>query len=86
MGDFRATIKIQFKMGDFRDATDMWINWSPDSSGYPGVDQRILDWFENAGEKGSESIRQGMDNYRPKVMPDDEERAEYERLKAKFES
>ncbi len=45
MGDHRADIKIKFSMyGETRDA-DMWINWSAEDN---GVDQRVIDFFEQS--------------------------------------
>lgn len=79
MGDHRADIKIKFSMyGETRDA-DMWINWSPDD--YHGVDQRVMDFFEQAAR---EMRAKAYDPLFEKP-PEDPERKEYERLKAKFE-
>ena len=88
MGDHRADIKIKFSMyGETKEA-NMWINWSPDSSEVPGVDQRVIDFFV-------QSWKAMYDRYwtdyevelaqRRKKEADELERLEYERLKAKFE-
>jgi hypothetical protein len=79
MGDHRADIKIKFSMYGEEKKADMWINWSPEDS---GVDQRVIDFFEQAAR---EMYNKGYLPLLVKEVEEDPERAEYERLKAKFE-
>jgi hypothetical protein len=57
MGDFRASIKIEFSMGSIKDHVDMWINWSPDDT---GVDPRVTEWIEGRAEKAVAEIRENI--------------------------
>lgn len=88
MGDHRADIKIKFSMyGETREA-DMWINWSPGSSDCDDVDQRVIDFFRNAYlEMRAEydALFWEEEKRRQELAQEVAERAEYERLKAKFE-
>jgi hypothetical protein len=44
MGDHRATIKIDFKFHGKHYKMNSWVNYN----GYNGVDERIIEFFENA--------------------------------------
>ena len=81
MGDFRASIKINVEMGGVKDKTDMWINWSPNDD---GVDDRVISFFRNWSEKATNKIRGDIEDGFA-ANEEARERAQYERLKAKFE-
>ena len=86
MGDHRASIKIEFSMYGETKKADMWINWSP--SDYQGVDQRVIDFFEQSAQEMSAKYweQQYRAERRQKKKDEEEaERKEYERLKSKFE-
>lgn len=88
MGDHRASIKIEFSMyGETKNA-DMWINWSDYSSEVSGVDQRVIDFFRD----GHNEFREvhDLERFRREAQAqtrkrEAEEKATYEKLKAKFE-
>lgn len=87
MGDHRASIKIEFSMYGDTKKTDMWINWSPDSSDCHGVDQRVLDFFsESAHAMRSKFWEQQLREEKryAKLAAEESELKEYERLKAKY--
>lgn len=87
MGDHRATVKVEFSMYGETKKCNMWINWSP-SSDYEGIDQRVLDFFTESYnqmyfkqlEYESREARKSLER-----VAEQQERQEYERLKAKFE-
>ena len=87
MGDHRASIKAEFSMYGETKKCDMWINWSPDSSDYQGIDQRVLDFFHNAAHEMKERYYEEQATYVARyraLQLEEHERKEYERLKAKF--
>lgn len=84
MGDFRASIKIEFEMGGVKKKQEWWINWSPEDD---GVDRRITEWISEAAEEGEARIRESMyrdEREAEKRRNEQAERDEYERLKLKF--
>lgn len=83
MGDHRASIKIEFSMYGETKKADMWINWSPDTSECSGVDQRVIDFFQEAY---AQMYSKHWEDYHDALERENEraERKEYERLKAKF--
>ena len=87
MGDFRASIKIEFSMGDVKDKADFWINWSPDEE-FGGIDRRIGKWIYDIADRGSARIRESMyEGLREQGAreTEKEERAELARLKSKYD-
>lgn len=48
MGDHRADVKITFDFHGKKYEYDAWINYQ----GYDGVDQRIIEFFENSWSDG----------------------------------
>ncbi len=89
MGDHRASVTIHFEFhGHKASIDDAWWNWSPDSSGYPGVDQRVLDFFRAATEAGMQRWDKQMEQYWENELKESTERSErkqLETLKAKYE-
>ena len=88
MGDHRASIKAEFSMYGETKKCDMWINWSPDSSDYQGIDQRVLDFFHNAAHEMQARYYEEQAAYAAcyrELQLEERERSEYARLKAKFE-
>ena len=84
MGDHRANIKIEFSMYGHTRKADMWINWFPS----PDVDQRIIDFFRDAYLEVCDeydAICLKEEAKRQELAQEIAERAEYERLRAKFE-
>ena len=81
MGDHRVSLKVEFSMHGHEAKIDQWVNYTPDYA------ERIAEWLRVQIEKA-------MDNYleaewdagilRRKEV-EGRERAELERLKAKYE-
>jgi len=87
MGDHRANIKIEMEFHGVKDSCDMWVNYSPE--GCCGMDQRVIDFFERVYKKGMAKYDRQMAEYeaeRNKEAIEHAEKAELERLKAKYES
>ena len=84
MGDHRASIKIEFEMHGVRRECDMWINYYPE---YMGCDERVLAFFEEAYQAAMDAWNESIDDYEDRQRRETEraERAEYERLKKKFD-
>ena len=61
MGDFRASIKIKFELGDVCEEADMSINWWAEED--TGVDRRVTEWIASVAAKGERSVREGIANY-----------------------
>jgi hypothetical protein len=80
MSDFKVGIKLEFSGMGVDEKADMYINYFPDNSEAAGVDQRIIDWFRERWEEAYGKYRGDQEKDR-----DDEERREFERLKAKYE-
>lgn len=86
MGDFRASIKIEFSLGDHSAKNEWWINWSPNDE---GVDRRVIEWLSDQGDIGIAKIRQEIFDSQEKErtrVQEEKDRAEYERLKQKFDA
>lgn len=81
MTDFKVSIKISWEGMGVKDSTDMWINYTP-SSECPGLDARVIEFFRENWNKAYTRYQQGIDRHF--ATDEDDERAEYERLKAKF--
>lgn len=96
MGDFRATIRIEVEMfektyrfhpetGPFSNGA--WLNWSPDED--DGIDSRVREFFarmwEDAQQRHAELVHESRREEREREA-ETRDRAEYERLKAKFQS
>lgn len=85
MGDHRVSIKATFEMHGVKDKIDWWLNWSDD------IPQRVHDWVEGQKEKAMQKFWDEDAEYQErkvreqKEAEDTKERAEYERLKAKFD-
>lgn len=87
MGDYRASIKIEWSAMGFNHKADMWINYSPNTSECPDIDQRVIDFFREAWTKSYEKFHEEENKAAAtaaKREREKSERAEYERLKAKF--
>lgn len=85
MGDHRCSFKATFEMHGIKDSCDMYINWSPDGD---GVDRRITEWIEGLASKAMAKWHNEVEAERlerTKNESEAAERAQYERLKAKFE-
>lgn len=87
MGDFRASIKIEFSMCGIERKCDMWINWSPEDG--PGtLDRRVTEFFEEASLAGYAKFHEELskaDEENQARRKEEADRAEYARLKAKYE-
>lgn len=88
MGDHRASIKIEVEMHGVKDKADMWVNWSPREYDCPGVDYRVIEFFQNWSARAMEK----WDNEQWKAGEEDRERkqretelAELARLKSKYQ-
>ena len=87
MGDHRASIKIEMEFHGVKDKCDMWINYWPEGS--CNMDQRVIDFFDRVYQKGMDIYQDEVNKYeaeRDKAEIEANEKAEYERLKTKFES
>lgn len=87
MGDHRASIKIEFSIYGETYKHDSWINWSVGSSEVHEVDQRIIDFFRDSyidARAKFDEENDVADEKRRIASAEAHERAEYERLKAKF--
>ncbi len=87
MGDHRASVKIEFSIYGEKYTMDSWINWSVGGQHVREVDDRVIEFFQNsyldARDKWEEAS--GEADRRRKEEAEAVERAEYERLKKKFE-
>jgi hypothetical protein len=88
MGDSRANIKIELSIYGYEfEPYNASINWTVGGDIYE-IDQRVIDYlvsaYLKARAKYDESMR-GDHVARERVETERKERAEYERLKAKFE-
>lgn len=85
MGDHRFSFKATFEMHGIKDSCDMWGNWSPRDE---GVDHRIIEWISGLADKAMAKWHEEVEQDRleaTKEAREKAERAEYDRLKAKFE-
>lgn len=82
MGDFRVTVKLEFRGMGIERKQEMWINYYPDNSEAEGVDQRIIDQFRTWWK---EAYAKYHANMMEPEQPEDPEFIEYQRLKKKFE-
>lgn len=85
MGDHRCGIKIEFDAHGKVYKTDMNINYFDNGD---GIDQRVVDWFSecwgDAFSRYNGQIYEAMKEQR-KREEEHYERAQLERLKAKYE-
>lgn len=88
MGDSRASVKIDFSIYGKSYKYDGWINWFTEEYDGNYIDQRILEFFD----KSYRDARWDYDEAsrieakrRAAQGLEDEERAELNRLKAKYE-
>lgn len=82
MSDFKVSIKLSWRGMGVEESTDMYINYWEDSECH-GVDQRVIDFFRATWEKAYAQYKDGVAEYIENAEAA-AERAEYERLKAKF--
>jgi hypothetical protein len=82
MGDHRATIKIHFIMHDVDAKQEWWINWSPGES-IPAVDPRVTEWLAKQAQNALDGYHNAESERRTREI-EEKERAEYQRLKAKY--
>lgn len=85
MGDHRAEIKIEFTIHGKTYKQEWWINWWANDD---GVDQRIVDWLANCWEDAYMRYNEGVNKIlekEEKERIEAEEKAELERLQAKYE-
>lgn len=83
MGDWRAQVQIKFSLRGIERECDMSINWDMDSP----VDQRVVDFFEEARQAALDKVyEEEWENGEASRQREEEarDRAEFERLKAKF--
>lgn len=84
MGDHRVSIKATFEMHGVKEKLDWWLNWSDE------IPQRVSDWVEQQKEKAMQKLLAEDAEYQEqkareqRAADEANERAEYERLKAKF--
>lgn len=85
MGDSRFHLKAEFEIYGEKFEWDASLNWCADSG---EIDERIRDWFlscyDSAYEKYQDQIYEA-DRERREKAEEVSERAELERLKAKYE-
>lgn len=86
MGDhrFSITVKMTFH-GAEGEIKDGWFNWD---GGRDGIDSRIIRLLEDVRDQGFSNYDRDTEKYlaeQRKGATSEAERAEYERLKAKFE-
>lgn len=86
MGNHRFTITIKMTFHDEKgEIKDGWFNWD---GGRDGIDSRIIKLIENVRDRGFAKYDRDMETYwaeQNKGEKEKAERAEYERLKAKFD-
>jgi hypothetical protein len=85
MGDHRASIKVKFEMHGHKAEQDWWINWHDEGE---GCDRRIIDWFRAQSGIAMSRYDAAMAEHfaeQHKAETEAAERAELERLKAKYE-
>ncbi len=86
MGDHRVSITIKMSFHGAKDElVDGWFNWD---GGRDGIDSRILKFIEAVRDRGFEIYDHDMEKYwreQNKVETEKSERAEYNRLKKKFD-
>lgn len=83
MGDWRASVKIEFVLRGEKREADMWINWDMET----GMDERVVEFFQQA----TEEIRTKVEDEEWRAgeaarvaQREVDERAELERLTAKY--
>lgn len=81
MGDHRVNIKIEFVAHGKTYMTDMSINYWPDES--TGVDERVAEFFRTSWDDAL-GVYYGLVAEAEARAREREERAELERLKAKY--
>lgn len=85
MGDSRFSLKGEFRIYGEVFPFDWWLNWYDNGD---GIDRRIVEFFRDCHDK---AYRKYLDETEAghrirQKQEEDEELAEYERLKAKYES
>ena len=86
MGDHRSSIKIEMEFHGVKDKCDMWINYIPTDC--CSMDERVIKFFRGVYEDGMAKFNEEMAAHefkRTKGERERAERAEYERLKKKFD-
>ncbi len=85
MGDHRAECHIQFKYHGKEYRLDLdWVNWCPSE----GIDTRVVEFFDDATQDALDRYHDGIredDERRKRADQEEHDRAEFSRLKAKFE-
>lgn len=85
MGDHRFSFKAEFEMHGVKDTLNLGCNWS---GGYDAIDSRITDWIEDVARCAFAKFDDEVAAYQReqnKAQIELNERAEFERLRAKFE-
>jgi hypothetical protein len=85
MGDHRFNFKATFEMHGVKGSCDMWLNWSPRDG---EVDHRIIEWISGLAMQAMDKWHAEVEDNRAQQRAEEierAERAEYERLKAKFD-
>lgn len=88
MGDHRASIKIEAAFHGVKRSVDMWINYSPDTSDYDGVDYRVVDFFRELYAAGMAVYNEEIAEFYEREAAleiERAERAELAKLKAKYD-
>lgn len=86
MGDYRFSLKMTFEMGDTKDQTDMWLNWSPDDQRDSMIDRHVVEWLEHNFSSGVADIDMALADAKGRRQKEerDKEIAELRRLRAKY--
>lgn len=84
MGDHRASIEIKFSIHGNLYTKEWWINYSPN---HDGIDQRIVEWFDECWQEAYSKWQVGVDEYlaeQRRKETEEEELKELARLKEKY--
>jgi hypothetical protein len=86
MGDHRAEVKVSMHLhGKTYEAHWGWINWDI----HAGIDRRVTEWFEECSRDALNRFQDEMweaERENREAETERKDRAEYERLKAKYDA
>lgn len=86
MGDHRASIKIEMEFHGIKDKCEMYINYCPEYC--CNMDSRVVEFIDNVYTRGMEAYDKLVAKAYAKEHKDrieNEEKAELDRLKKKYE-